>query len=59
MPDDKSKTPPQDASRVNVNEKYEVEYWSKRFGVTPDRLKKAVQKVGTSVKAIEVELKRR
>ena len=59
MPDDKKKTPPQDASRVNVNEKYEVEYWSKRFGVTPDRLKKAVQKVGTSVKAIEVELKRR
>ena len=37
MPDDKSKTRPQDASRVNINEQYEVEYWSKKFGVTSDQ----------------------
>ena len=59
MADDKSKTPPQDASHVNVHEKNEVEYWSKRFGVTPERFKEAVQKAGTSVKAVEAELKRR
>jgi len=59
MADDKSKTGPQDASRVNINEKYEVEYWTKRFGVTPERLKEAVQKAGTSVNAVEAELKRR
>ena len=59
MADHKSKTVPQDASRVNVNEKYEVEHWSQRFGVTAERLREAVQKVGTSVKAVETELKRR
>ena len=59
MADDKSKTRPQDASRVNVHEDYEVQYWSKHFGVTPERLKEAVKKAGTSVKAVEAELKRR
>jgi hypothetical protein len=44
MADDKNKTGPQDASRVNVHERYEVEYWSKRFGVTPERLKEAVER---------------
>jgi hypothetical protein len=58
MADDKNKTGPQDASRVNINERYEIDYWSKRFGVTPERLKEAVEKAGTSVKAVEAELKR-
>ena len=39
MADDKSKTAPQDAQRVNVHEAYEVQYWTKRFGCTPDQLK--------------------
>ena len=56
MPDNKSKTRPQDASRINVHEKYEVEYWSKKFGVTPEQLKAAVAKVGVSAKAVEKEL---
>jgi hypothetical protein len=49
MPDDPTKRGPQDAARVNVHERYEVEYWSKRFGVTPDQLKACVQKVGVMV----------
>ena len=56
MPDDKNKTKPQDASRINVREKYEVEYWSKKFKVTPEQLKAAVAKVGVSAKAVETEL---
>jgi len=59
MSDDKSKTRPQDASRINVHERYELDYWSKHFGVTPERLKEAVEKAGTSAKAVEAELKRR
>ena len=46
MSDDKSKTQPQDASKVNVHEQYEVEYWTKKFGVTPAQLKAAVSRVG-------------
>jgi Protein of unknown function (DUF3606) len=41
-----------------VHERYELEYWSKHFGVTHERLKEAVEKAGTSAKAVEAELKR-
>jgi hypothetical protein len=44
---------------VNVHEKYELVYWTKKFGVTPDQLRMAVKKVGTSAAAVERELKRR
>ena len=59
MPDDRSKTRPQDASRINIHEQYEVEYWSKKFGVTAETLKAAVGKAGTSAEAVERELTRR
>ena len=58
MADDKKNTAPQDAQRVNVNEDYEVEYWTKRFGCTAERLKAAVKKVGVMAKDVETELKR-
>jgi hypothetical protein len=58
VPDDKTKTGPQDASRINIHEKYEVDYWTKKFGVTPDQLRAAVSKVGTSARAVEEELTR-
>jgi hypothetical protein len=57
--DELSKKGPQDSSRVNVHEPHELRYWTKRFGVTEEQLKKAVAKVGTSVKSVESELKRR
>jgi hypothetical protein len=59
MSDDKTKTAPQDADRVNVNEDYEVQYWTKKFGSTPEKLKAAVEKVGVMAKDVEDELKRR
>lgn len=57
--DDKNKKGPQDASRVNVNEDYELQYWSERFNITRDELKKAVAEAGPSVSAVEEFLKRR
>jgi hypothetical protein len=56
MADDKSKVGWQDRDRINVHEDYEVRDWSKKFGVTPDELKKAVQKVGTSAEAVRKHL---
>jgi hypothetical protein len=56
--DDKSKTRPEDAERVNVHEDYELEYWSKKFGSTRDELKAAVKKVGVMAKDVEAELKK-
>ena len=56
MPDDRKKKGPQDASRVNVHESWEVEYWTKRLGVTPAKLKETVQKVGPMVKDVQKHL---
>jgi len=58
MADDKRKTAPQDAQRFNVNEDYEVRYWSTKFGYTEEQLKAAVTKVGVMAKDVEAELKR-
>ncbi len=57
MADDKSKRGPQDRNRINLNEDYEVRYWSEKFGVTAEQLRQAVQKVGSSAAAVEQELK--
>ena len=59
LPDDAPKTVPQDAGRVSVFEESEVEYWSKKFGVTPAQLLAAVEKVGDLARRVEMELKRR
>lgn len=59
MADDKSKQGPQDRARINVNERYELDYWSKKFGVSEDELKRAVGKVGVMADDVEKELKRR
>jgi hypothetical protein len=58
MPDDKSVTGAADRSRINVNEDYELRDWSTTLGVTPEELKKAVEKVGTSADAVRKHLGR-
>jgi hypothetical protein len=57
MPDDKTKSRPEDAKRINVNEDYELRSWSQKFGVSPEQLKAAVKAVGTSADAVERHLK--
>lgn len=54
--DNKTKTGSPDRDRINVNEDYELQYWCEKFGVTRDELKKAVEKAGTSVKAVQAYL---
>jgi Protein of unknown function (DUF3606) len=56
MADDKSKRGPQDASRINVHEDYEVAYWTDKFGVGKAELEAAVKKVGVSAEAVAREL---
>jgi hypothetical protein len=46
MSDDKTRAHGQDRDRINVHEDYELRDWSKSLGVTPERLKEAVQAVG-------------
>jgi hypothetical protein len=53
MPDDPTKKRPQDASRVSLQEPWEVKYWTERFGVTAEQLQEAVNAVGNSVREVE------
>ena len=48
MSDNKSNRGPQDRSRIALGEDYEVAYWTKKFGVTPDQLKDAVVEAGSN-----------
>ncbi len=57
MSDDKTKPGGQDRTRINVNEDYELRDWSKKFNVSPEQLKAAVQAVGISAAAVEQHLK--
>ena len=57
MADDKKKRGAQDRALIALSESYEVAYWSKKFKVTPAKLKAAVKKVGHSARKVEAHLK--
>ena len=56
MTDDLSNRGGQDRTRIDVSQDHELAYWSQRFGVSPDELKRAVQKVGVMADDVEREL---
>jgi hypothetical protein len=56
MADDKTKRGTADRNRIDVHEHYELRDWSKRLGVTPEELKRAVEQVGTSADAVRKHL---
>lgn len=56
MSDDKRKPGTPDRDRINVNEDYEVQYWTKTLGVTADELKAAVKVVGPTSAAVRKHL---
>ena len=52
MADDKKKRGGADRRLIALSEPYEVAYWSKKFKITPARLKAAVAAVGHSSKNV-------
>jgi hypothetical protein len=56
MADDKTNRGPQDASRIDMHEDYEVAYWTKKFGVSKVELESAVAAAGVSADAVAKEL---
>jgi hypothetical protein len=59
MADDKTKRAPQDAKLISLDEDYEVEYWTKKLGVTRQQLAEAIKAVGHSAERVREHLKRR
>jgi hypothetical protein len=56
MPDDKTNRGQPDRSKINMSEDYEVKYWIKHLGISHERLKQVVDKVGNSAAAVQKEL---
>jgi hypothetical protein len=55
--DDKRNTGRPDRDRINLEEDYEVQYWSEKFGVSIEELAAAVKKVGPMASDVQRELK--
>jgi hypothetical protein len=47
---------PQDRSRINVNESWELQYWTRELGVSEEQLRDAVKTAGTSAEAVRRQL---
>ena len=56
MADDPKNRGPQDRSRVNLNQDYEVQYWTEKFGISEAQSRQAVQAAGSSADAVARQL---
>ncbi|MBB4768931.1 DUF3606 domain-containing protein [Xanthomonas sp. LMG 8993] len=56
MTDDKKNTGSPDRDRINVNEDYELQYWTKALGVSAEELRAAVKAVGPTAAAVRKHL---
>ena len=56
MSSNKIDSGPVDRTTINMNEPFEVRYWSKELGVSGTQLKAIVKKVGSATSAIRHEL---
>lgn len=52
MADNLQSAGPQDRSRINVHEEWEVRYWTQELGVSKEKLAEIVKEVGPSVSAV-------
>ena len=57
MADDLKQTGRQDDERINVDQDHELSYWSEKFGVSRDKLRETVARVGPMRQAVERALR--
>lgn len=58
MSDDKSTRGSPDRKRIDINDPDELRHWAKFLGVTPEQLKAAVDRYGTSADRVRESLRR-
>ena len=56
MADNLTDRGPQDRSRINVNQPHELQYWSRKLGVTEQELRSAVEQAGPMVDKVQRHL---
>ncbi|MDC0715696.1 DUF3606 domain-containing protein [Nannocystis bainbridge] len=52
MSDDPNINGPQDRKLINVHQEHEVRSWTRALNTTPEKLREAVQAVGTSAERV-------
>jgi hypothetical protein len=57
MEGSKANRKPADLSRINVDEGWELEWWSAHFQTTPERVRWAVSRSGPTPAEVEAQLK--
>ena len=57
MADDLKQTGRQDDERINVDQDHELSYWSEKLGVSRDRLRETVARVGPMRQAVDRALR--
>jgi hypothetical protein len=58
MSDNLQKKRPQDASRINTSEQWELDYWIEALGVSEQELKEAVKAVGNAADNVRKYLRK-
>jgi len=56
MADDLTKRRPQDASKISLSERWEIEYWTTALGITEARLRQLVSLYGNSAATIRSKI---
>ena len=59
MADNLQKAGPQDRARINVNERWELDYWTRELGVNEEELARAVKAVGPATSAVREYLNKK
>ena len=59
MADDLENRGPEDRKRININEPWELDWWSKELGLTKDQLRAAVRKFGNMADKVREETKKK
>ena len=57
--DDKHQRAPQDGQRINLSEDYEVKYWTEALGVSAEKLRETVRRVGPMANDVREALGRK
>ena len=58
MSDNLRRRQPEDPKKININQSWEVDYWTNALGVSEARLRRAVQAVGVMVSDVRAWLRR-
>lgn len=56
MADNLKRKAPEDPTKINMNQAWEVEYWTDKLGVTKLKLQQAVDEVGVMVADVKKHL---